>query len=384
MQADRGIATLDAGWRSLAPGRGGRDDDLHTIIRAKDWEALTPAACSADACRFPAPGAGGDGWLPLHTACWADAPVDVILNLLRGNSAAATTPEKDGWLPLHLACKSTEWPAGVIHQLVTAAPAACAVATNDGSLPLHIACRAGAPPSVVGQLLAPHAAAADARDKEGRLPYDVARQFSAPPAVIVQLRASWMPLEGDFAPPPAPKPLLDEGSAESLFKELDADGTGSIEPWELLRLKATGDEHGLSEQAVDALFTALDTNHDGVISLQEFIDGWAAFCKDCARPPPPRSIELTELATCIAQAQSSGLAVLIVDPSERASRFLTYQGVTMDCKGVCKTQSGNAPAFSSRQSSDAERCCHQSCSTRSTASRRRRSRRPRAWRSCER
>ena len=40
--------------------------------------------------------------------------------------------------------------------------------------------------------------------------------------------------------------------------------------------------------STDALFTALDTNHDGVISLQEFIDGWAAFCKDCARPPPPR------------------------------------------------------------------------------------------------
>jgi len=43
---------------------------------------------------------------------------------------------------------------------------------------------------------------------------------------------------------------------------------------------------------------------------------------------------------CIGEAQSRGLAVLIVDPSERASRFLTYQGVTMDCKGVCKSGIG--------------------------------------------
>ena len=41
-----------------------------------------------------------------------DDDAALILNLLRGNSAAATTPEKDGWLPLHLAVKSQVYENG--------------------------------------------------------------------------------------------------------------------------------------------------------------------------------------------------------------------------------------------------------------------------------
>ena len=338
MMRDGGIAAAPQEWRSVSAGRSGKDDDLHTVLRAKDWDEVTPEQRGWDAnrfaylCRQLAPGPTGDRWLPLHTACWEDAPVDPIRNLLVGYPEAVREVEKDGWTPLHLACKSQEWPPGVIYQLVAAWPGACAVKNNAGSLPIHLACQAGAPPAIVSQLLAGHPAAVDERDDEGRVPLDLAREFKCPLGVIVQLRASWMPEEGEFAPPA--KSPLEEGSAEAVFNALDVDKTGTVEAWELLGFRSRGSEYGLDGKAVDALFEILDTNHDGEVSLDEFLAGWETFTEEFAKPPPPRWIDFQDLATEIGQAQAAGLAVLVVDPSERSSRFLTYQGVSLDAKGL--------------------------------------------------
>ena len=321
----------------VSAGRSGKDDDLHTVLRAKDWDEVTPEQRGWDAgrfiqlCRCVAPGPSGDGWLPLHTACWEDAPVEPIRNLLLGFPDAVRETEKDGWTPLHLACKSQEWPPGVIHQLVSAWPGACAVKTNTGALPIHLACQVGAPPNIISQLLAANPSAVDERDGEGRLPLDIAREFKCLPSVIAQLRASWMPEQGEFAPQKSP---LDEGSGEAVFAAIDADQTGTVEPWELLGFRSRGSDYGLDGASVDALFEILDTNHDGEVSLDEFLAGWSIFLEEFKKPPPPRWIDFQELATAINQAQAIGLAVLVVDPSERSSRFLTYQGVSLDAKGL--------------------------------------------------
>ena len=42
MLREKGIATASQEWRAVSAGRSGRDDDLHTVLRAKDWDEVTP------------------------------------------------------------------------------------------------------------------------------------------------------------------------------------------------------------------------------------------------------------------------------------------------------------------------------------------------------
>ena len=162
----------------------------------------------------------------------------------------------------------------MIYQLVAAWPGACAVKNNAGSLPIHLACQAGAPPAIVSQLLAGHPAAVDERDDEGRVPLDLAREFKCPLGVIVQLRASWMPEEGEFAPPA--KSPLEEGSAEAVFNALDVDKTGTVEAWELLGFRSRGSEYGLDGKAVDALFATTQGQRWWAIDVRRELDDMLA------------------------------------------------------------------------------------------------------------
>ncbi len=85
--------------------------------------------------------------------------------------------------------------------------------------------------------------------------------------------------------------------------------------------KQSGAQLGLSDDAATSLFATLDTNHDGEISFDEFVAGYAAFAaaasgaqaKHIARVA--RQIELCALDLAIAAGFAQGSAVLICDPT---------------------------------------------------------------------
>ncbi len=62
--------------------------------------------------------------------------------------------------------------------------------------------------------------------------------------------------------------------AGTIFTSLDTDGNGSLSMSELhCRLS----DFGLGEDQIERVFFALDTNHDGVVDKQEFVDGFSKY-----------------------------------------------------------------------------------------------------------
>ena len=94
-------------------------------------------------------------------------------------------------------------------------------------------------------------------------------------------------------------------------------------------------DFGLGDEAIESLFLQLDTNSDGEIDLSEFLAGWDAFASASApAPPPAETIDFMALDAAVKSGVEQGRAVLICDPSERASGFLAYNALTLDCKGT--------------------------------------------------
>ncbi len=56
-----------------------------------------------------------------------------------------------------------------------------------------------------------------------------------------------------------------------LFHACDVDHSGRIEKWEFVRICS---ELRVRSTEIDALFTRLDTDGDGTINLEEFMDGF--------------------------------------------------------------------------------------------------------------
>ena len=58
------------------------------------------------------------------------------------------------------------------------------------------------------------------------------------------------------------------------FKEVDKDKSGYVTREELLYAMATDSNLGISEQELDEFIADADTNQDGKISLQEWLDSF--------------------------------------------------------------------------------------------------------------
>ena len=105
-----------------------------------------------------------------------------------------------------------------------------------------------------------------------------------------------------------------------------------------LRCRFRCSDFGLDDEVIESLFLLLDTNMDGEIDLDEFINGWQVFQKRsgvCSTVlPDPALIELASLESAVRNGLEQGKAVLICDPTERAAGFLAYNAICFDCKGT--------------------------------------------------
>lgn len=71
------------------------------------------------------------------------------------------------------------------------------------------------------------------------------------------------------APVPALSHTPDEERVMQMFREMDVDGSGSIEVEELIHMMGADGIDDLAEE-VRSLFEKLDTNGDGRLDLEEF------------------------------------------------------------------------------------------------------------------
>lgn len=63
-------------------------------------------------------------------------------------------------------------------------------------------------------------------------------------------------------------------AATAIFKAIDSDGNGQLS---VLELHCKLADFGLGEPAIEQLFSSLDTNHDGNVSLAEWTAGYAQY-----------------------------------------------------------------------------------------------------------
>ena len=88
--------------------------------------------------------------------------------------------------------------------------------------------------------------------------------------------------------------------ANAMFDSIDVDKSGTIEPDELtMHFLSLGQEH----DTVSRMFTVLDTNKDGSISREEFVDGFdklqALDTLASAKAPPPSFAALIAAGTVV-------------------------------------------------------------------------------------
>ena len=98
-------------------------------------------------------------------------------------------------------------------------------------------------------------------------------------------------LQSSPATPPTEAPPRPASEAKAVFESMDANGDGELDAQELqCRLS----DFGVEDQHIELLFYKLDTNHDGVIDLGEFVEGYdqymslvttGEFKKPAAAPP---------------------------------------------------------------------------------------------------
>jgi len=157
--------------------------DLYTCICACTWdEALSaleknpiesitwvvkrdPCSDDDDAVRF----------LPLHSACARQPPLDIIISLLTVYSEASSIIDDNGMYPLHYAC-ANQASAEVIELLLLHHPDANNYRVEmNGSLPIHLSAQWGvSTPSVMEVLLHYNKSLACARDNDGLSPLELA------------------------------------------------------------------------------------------------------------------------------------------------------------------------------------------------------------------
>ena len=157
--------------------------DLYTCICACDWDnALValerkpiesktwvvksdPCSDDDDAVRF----------LPLHSACARQPPLDIVISLLTAFSEASSIIDDNGMYPLHYAC-ANQASAEIIELLLLHNLDANTYRVElNGSLPIHLAAQWGvSSPAVMHVLLAHNKSLACARDNDGLSPLELA------------------------------------------------------------------------------------------------------------------------------------------------------------------------------------------------------------------
>jgi hypothetical protein len=158
--------------------------DLYTSICALDWKRALRALeknpiesriwvvkrdpCSDkddDVVRF----------LPLHSACARQPPLDIIIKLLSLYSDASSIVDDNGMYPLHYACANQASPE-VIELLLIHYPQANSHRVDmNGSLPIHLSAQWGvSSPVVMKLLLNQNTSLACARDSDDLSPLELA------------------------------------------------------------------------------------------------------------------------------------------------------------------------------------------------------------------
>ena len=114
-------------------------------------------------------------FLPLHSACARQPPVDIIIGLLTIYPEASSVIDDNGMYPLHYACANQASAEVIGLLLLHFAPANMIRVEMGGSLPIHLSAQWGvSSPDVIELLLENNQSLACARDSEGLSPVEVA------------------------------------------------------------------------------------------------------------------------------------------------------------------------------------------------------------------
>ena len=145
--------------------------------QVRQWVQECPAVCQEK---------NSDGSLPLHCACYANAPLGAIQLLVAMWPYAVKEKNSEGSLPLHLACKRNA-PLDVIRLLVEIEARTVHEKDSFGSQPLHYACAANAPLDVIQLLVETRPNTVEAKDINGSLPLHEACYVNSPLDIIKYL-----------------------------------------------------------------------------------------------------------------------------------------------------------------------------------------------------
>ena len=78
----------------------------------------------------------------------------------------------------------------------------------------------------------------------------------------------------------------------------------------------------------------LQTNKNGEVSLDDFIEGWSSEYPPEEEGKKPELLEFEGLADALKNSADNDRSVVLVDPTQRASRFLQYNANVIDAKGL--------------------------------------------------
>jgi ankyrin repeat protein len=159
---------------------------LHNALRESPPPSLDKIQTLVAACTGALSFADDIGDLPLHVACYSQAPLEVVRYLVQEYPESLRVPNDDGYPPLHFAC-TFKAPLEVVRYLVQEYPKSLQVRNNFGNILLHIACSYEAPLEVVRYLVQEYPEALEVTGNDGYLPLHFACYSQAPLEVVQYL-----------------------------------------------------------------------------------------------------------------------------------------------------------------------------------------------------
>jgi hypothetical protein len=128
--------------------------------------------------------------LPIHVACAASSPLNIVQVLIDDRQHTLEAKNKFGWLPLHVACANGASLA-VIQKVFDGFPMAICQPAGESRwwLPLHVTCASGAELNVIKFLVKKHPKSIGLYDASQKLPIHLARENGASSEVMTFLEA---------------------------------------------------------------------------------------------------------------------------------------------------------------------------------------------------